>query len=134
MDDPKTKIRARKVSIFARRAYKHVNDFIRVHIHFRDGTEFPLTLDVNQTLEYVARQIEAEATIRNLDYVEAGVRPDNLSRAIDVYQLYDAANLAIPFSAKVGEALVFDDEIYPITSVDGKNPYVSWLRLIYIYI
>lgn len=113
----------RKKTKFPRRAYKHVNNFIRVQIHLRDGTEFPLTLDVNNSLDYVAKQIEAEATFRNIGRSESSANAlDDLSKAIDVYQLYDAVEMAIPFSALVRDILKFDDDIYPVTSIEGKIP------------
>jgi hypothetical protein len=97
-----------------------VNNFIRVQIHLRDGTEFPLTLDVGNSLDYVAKQIEAEATFRNIERLASSDKAlDDLSKSIDVYQLYDAADMAIPFSALVKDILKFDDDIYPVTSIEG---------------
>ena len=109
-----------KLSTFDERAYKNIKDFIRVHIHFLDETEFSLTLDVNHSLDYVARLIEAEATFRKIDYIDGNESPQHIETAVSVYQLYDAANLALPFSSKVGDTLAFDDYIFPITSADGN--------------
>ncbi|KAJ3361003.1 hypothetical protein HDU91_004161 [Kappamyces sp. JEL0680] len=132
---PNVNLVSQKQSIFAHRAYKHVNDFIRVFISFKDGTGFALILDINNTIEYVARQIEAEASIRSIEKspdlqdVQSGKvsfadvmtrNSSGVSKTIDVYQLYDSGNLAIPFSSKVKDVLSFDDEIFPMTSAEEE--------------
>lgn len=47
---------------------EHVNNFIRVNINFRDGTGFPLLVDINNKVEYLAKQIEAEVSFCNLSH------------------------------------------------------------------
>jgi hypothetical protein len=121
----------RKGSIFARRAAKHINDFIRILVKLSDGREFYLMVDRRVTIEYVAKQIEAEVAARNLGNATIDTQNSSsladvllqeeggIAKAINIFQLYDAANLAIPFSAKVADVLNFDDVVLPMTCLEG---------------
>jgi hypothetical protein len=122
----------RKGSIFAKRAAKHINDFIRILVKLSDGREFYLMVDRRVTIEYVAKQIEAEVAARNLGNAAIDTQKNSssladvllqeeggIAKAINIFQLYDAANLAIPFSAKVSDVLNFDDVVLPMTCLEG---------------
>jgi hypothetical protein len=39
------------------RVYKHINDFIRVQILFKDGARFRIIVGMKQQIEYLARQV-----------------------------------------------------------------------------
>lgn len=120
------------------RAASHINDFIRVQVHFKNGMTFPVILDINSTVGYAAKQIEVAALCQSLPKVaidsEANTAPGNTvledvvrlrdgihAKTIEVYQLYDGGTLPIPFTSRVGESLVFDEDIFPITSFEGTN-------------
>ncbi|KAI8930087.1 hypothetical protein BC831DRAFT_165618 [Entophlyctis helioformis] len=128
--------RRRKGSILIgkERVTKHINSFIRVFVDYRSH-RFPLTVDRTQTIEYVARQIEAEYAIRyifdskrrpdqpNQMFSEADLLSSILSFAGDeplrqITQLYDAGNLAMPFSSRVGDLLAFDDVVTAVGTED----------------
>jgi hypothetical protein len=135
----------RKNARASKRVYKHVNHFIRVQVHLRDGTEFPLTLDINQSFDYVARLIEAECTFRAIQRIDFGKSENSLqntetgassqdvsmdmasdvSKVFDCHQLYDAAHIAIPFASIVKDILKFDDEIFPVTLLEGGITCIS---------
>lgn len=119
----------RKQTVLKKRVYKHINDFIRVQILFKDGSRFQLTVDVNNKIEYLARQIEAEAALHAIgnqtpaDVIDGKkitfsdvLKDEAIKKTIEVYQLYDAGNLPLEFSAKIRDVLNFDDDIFPITS------------------
>jgi len=100
---------------------KHINNFIRINVTFKDSTGFPLLVDRDSAVAYVARQIEAEVSFRAYLAHELNqvTPPDSVAKAIEVYHLLDSTQLALPFEAKVGDILRFDDDVLPITSYDG---------------
>ena len=106
--------------VVTKRAYKHINDFIRVQILFKDGSRFQIIVDVNNKIEYLARQIEAEATLMDIAN-QCTTDNKTLQKTVDVYQLYDAGNLPLAFSAKIRDVLNFDDDIFPITSFEDDE-------------
>ncbi|KAJ3318687.1 hypothetical protein HDV06_004100 [Boothiomyces sp. JEL0866] len=116
----------------ALRVSKHINDFLRIHVRLSDGNEFPIMVDRNMTVEYIAKQIEAEYTCRYLldekrntsDKMKSMtdlLQEENFeNKMLTIFQLYDSSNLPISFSEKVGNVIVFDDYVYPIMSDEGS--------------
>lgn len=121
-------------STFVKRAGKHINEFIRVYIKLDDEAEFPLLVDRNLKMEYIAKQIEAEVAARSIsrnhmynaeqsfslslaDVVMAD--GDGFANTVDILQIYDSCNLAIPFSSNIGDVASFDDVLIAISSRKG---------------
>ncbi|KAJ3313863.1 hypothetical protein HDV04_001424 [Boothiomyces sp. JEL0838] len=89
-------------------------------------------VDRNMTVEYIAKQIEAEYTCRYLldekrntsDKMKSMtdlLQEENFeNKMLTIFQLYDSSNLPISFSEKVGNVIVFDDYVYPIMSDEGS--------------
>ncbi|KAJ3276409.1 hypothetical protein HDV01_005032 [Terramyces sp. JEL0728] len=89
-------------------------------------------VDRNMTVEYIAKQIEAEYTCRYLleekrntsDKMKSMtdlLHEENFeNKMLTIFQLYDSSNLPISFSEKVGSVIVFDDYVYPIMSDEGS--------------
>ncbi|KAL2916891.1 hypothetical protein HK105_203670 [Polyrhizophydium stewartii] len=113
------------------RTSKHINQFIRIHVQFRDGKRFPLLVDRMQTIDYVTRQIEAEYAIRYLidsspggaarDFDETDLLASIASNSgyipiMQVAQLYDPGRLGLPFMSPVGDLLAFDDVVTAVTT------------------
>ncbi|KAI8896793.1 hypothetical protein BC833DRAFT_596217 [Globomyces pollinis-pini] len=124
--DPK--LLQRRKSRRIAKASQHVNDFIRVNVRFPDGKEFPILADGRMSVEYLARQIEAETAMRYLidqktiaklaskTNEEENILESEGGKLIDIYQLYSIGNLALPFGATIREALKFDDFVFPVCS------------------
>jgi hypothetical protein len=121
----------RKQTVMIKKTYKNINDFIRVQILFKDGSRLQLTVDVNNSIQYLARQIEAEAALQGISNQNPSesidgkrlkiadvLKGDEIQKTVDVYQLYDAGNLPLEFSAKIRDVLSFDDDVFPITSYE----------------
>eukprot|EP00842_Homolaphlyctis_polyrhiza_P006606 jgi/Hompol1/6947/HPOL_000979-RA len=109
------------------RTIKHINQFIRIQVQFRDGKTFPLMVDRTQTIEYITHQIEAEYTIRYMiptsqrvfsegDLLSSIASDNGFTPLMQISQLYDAGNMGMPFLALVGDVLVFDDVVKAITT------------------
>ncbi|KAI8913494.1 hypothetical protein EDD86DRAFT_245126 [Gorgonomyces haynaldii] len=109
---------------------KQVNSFIRVQISCDDGKEFPVVIDRNQTIEYIAKQIEAEYTIRYLlakNFLNTGSDADLVSivqendkQFYQLSQMYGPGNLSLPFQSLVRECISFDDTIFVIGASEDK--------------
>ncbi|KAJ1336682.1 hypothetical protein BSLG_007001 [Batrachochytrium salamandrivorans] len=109
------------------RTTEHINQFIRIQVLFRNGQVLRLLVDRTKTIEYVARQIEAEYAIRYLidaneqefsesDLLGSIANNSSTISLMQITQLYDAGNLALPFSAFVGDLLAFDDSVTAVTT------------------
>ena len=104
------------------RAEKHINGFIRVFVSLADGVEFPMLVDRSMTMEYVARQVEAELWALRTPRKPLDAPDDwkaSMEQLIAVYQLYDIAQVAYPFDGIAADCLKFDDQITPLTSLEG---------------
>ncbi|KAK6098873.1 hypothetical protein MT418_000351 [Batrachochytrium dendrobatidis] len=109
------------------RTTEHINQFIRIQVHFSNGKTIPLVVDRTQTIEYIARQVEAEYAVRYLmdekhhllfdtDLLGCIADSKGQARLIQITQLYDSGNLGLKFTAKVGDVLAFNDSVTAVTS------------------
>lgn len=102
-------------------ANKIINNFLRVNVHLRDGTVFALSLHLNYSLEHVARLIEAEIAFRKIKLYafQTNQKYSEMPKEVEVYQIYDAFDIALPLTSKVNEILKFDDDLFPVTFLKG---------------
>ena len=104
------------------RTEKHINGFIRIYITLADGLEFPMLVDKYSSMEYVAKQIEAELWSLKTPRKPLDAPEDwnpVLEQLTSVYQLYDISQSVYPFDALVLDCLKFDDQVTPLTSLEG---------------
>lgn len=128
------KLRARQKSISARRSLTnqrrvmdHIHQFIRVKICVERSNSFQMLIDRHSKVEYVARQIEAEYTIRylirqNNQTAEATGISDLFDQSkaavFEVSQIFDAVHFPIPFDGIIGAYVQFDDPIFVTDASD----------------
>ena len=104
------------------RVEKHLNGFIRVYVTLSDGVDFPMLVDRSMTMEYVAKQVEAELWSLRTPRKPADAPEDwkaSMEELIAVYQLYNFFQVPYPFDAIAADCLKFDDHIVPLTSLEG---------------
>ena len=104
------------------RTEKHINGFIRIYITLTDGLEFPMLVDKYSSMEYVAKQVEAELWSLRTPRKPLDAPEDwkpVLEQLTSVYQLYDISQSAYPFDALALDCLKFDDQVTPLTSLEG---------------
>jgi Regulator of G protein signaling domain len=99
-----------------KRTAKHINQFIRITVSFEDERSFKLTVDRTQTIEYIAKQIEAEYFFRYSD------NQDSFDNNFQLSQIYGSGKLSIPYGSTVGETIEFDDCIFAVGLPVANEP------------
>ncbi|KAJ3054332.1 Regulator of G-protein signaling 14 [Rhizophlyctis rosea] len=114
---------ARVIKKSEKRASVHVSQFYRVNVSVPGGEIFRVTVDRDRTVDYLAKQIEAEYAFKYL--LDEGIKKEGngkKKRPLSITQVYDSGMLALKFEEKVGECLAFDDTVFVIdTSDDTEN-------------
>ncbi|KAJ3258229.1 Regulator of G-protein signaling 7, partial [Borealophlyctis nickersoniae] len=130
LPSPERRLRIARVLTKSRtRATTHVNQFFKIAVQIPGGENFDVTVDKDQSVDYLAKQIEAEYAFRFLlgHSAEEGKEgegeetaqqapPVKKARPLSIGQVYDAGMLALKFGDKVGDVLAFNDTVHVINT------------------
>ena len=97
-------------------------EYIRLQIQMQDIPTFSILTNHNNSIGQLSKQIRAELALRGLEAQEANATMESKSIFVAAYdkvptisQLYDASNMALPFSAIVKDLLSFDNVVVPMS-------------------
>ncbi|KAJ3120874.1 hypothetical protein HK098_004190 [Nowakowskiella sp. JEL0407] len=100
---------ARITSIRKSRTFQHIEQFFRITVFVgNDKIKVEMTVDKHQTVEYLARQIEAEYAMRfnpEEEYVEIGM-------------IHDSGMLPLKFNQIISDCLRSNDTVYAINNIE----------------
>lgn len=107
----------------------HIISFIRITVSVNPQVTFPLTVDASQTIEYLARLIEAEYAFRHKDIHRRKSKRTRRDSDINFFGakyeplvaglLYDTNKEPLKFSDIVGQVLQLGDLVYVMNSYEG---------------
>ncbi|RKO94645.1 hypothetical protein BDK51DRAFT_43519 [Blyttiomyces helicus] len=109
---------ARVQSLRRNRTSSHIMQFYKLTVSLASGSNLEVTIDREQTIEFLAKQIEAECAFGSIKPGQ-DVDSGNPPMIVPIEQIYDGGGLALKFSDRVCDVLEFNDTVFAISSGEG---------------
>ncbi|RKO94647.1 hypothetical protein BDK51DRAFT_29674 [Blyttiomyces helicus] len=114
VENPEPRI-SRALSLRLKRTSSHIKEFYKLNVSLAAGTNLVVMIDKEQTIEFLAKEIEAQCAYGSLKPGQE-VNSGNPPLIMPIEQIYDGGMLALRFSDRVCDVLEFNDTVYAISS------------------